>query len=166
MNKGTCKHFSCQGLTRLCAAGQDPDALAQAACAPGEDYKLGLAYRIPCHTREHDLDMFRRHGSKISAGIQRCLDQKAGCPDYAEPTAEEIAAHEAEMDAFMARFKLALPLIERIKREHQTSWSGIEPCPVCGANLTLRLNVFGRHGGTEKHLHGQCLTPGCLSWME
>jgi hypothetical protein len=160
MQKGHCKHCRHEGLKIICEKGLDPVAMAKAAALPGEDHKLGLMYRIPCSTRERNLQY------ATSPGQLHCLEQKATCDQYEDPTDQEIKDHEAAMDAMMKRFEMTLPLIDRIKKAHNESWSGIEECPICKGKLHLRLNCFGSFKGRQKHLHGQCETKGCLAWAE
>lgn len=40
------------------------------------------------------------------------------------------------------------------------SWAGVDECPVCKGKLYMS------HAAYNGHVHGQCETKGCLSWME
>lgn len=166
MTKGRCKHCSHQGLKIVCALGLDPEAMAKAACKPGEDYKVGLAFRIPCDSKEWEMDFFKRtqhRGPKDSPSAAQlaCIEQKAHCDKFTDPTDEEIAAHQASINDGIKRFKLTLPLIARIKKEHKgTNWKGVEVCPACNGRLHLT------HTECNGHVWGKCETEGCLAWME
>lgn len=167
MTKGRCKHCSHQGLKIVCALGLDPEAMAKAACKPGENYKVGLMFRIPCDSKEWDLSFGKRSrhdGSGtggLSAGQLACIEQKAHCDQFTDPTDEEIAAEEASMKDYMRRFSLMLPLIRRVKQEHKdTNWKGVEVCPACQGKLHMT------HASCNGHVWGACETEGCLSWME
>lgn len=167
MTKGRCKHCSHMGLKIVCALGLDPVAMAQAAAKPGEDYLSGLLFRIPCDSPEWHKDFERRTGP-LSDGQRQCLEQQAKCDKFESPTDAEIAAYEKECDDWDAKFKLVVPLIGRLKAQHNRSWKGVEVCPACGGKLHLQLNVyFSEHQGTtQKHMHGQCETDGCVRWAE
>lgn len=83
------------------------------------------------------------------------------CEKYEEPTAEDIAADDAAMEAAIARMKRTLPLCARIKAEHKgESWKGVETCPECGGKLHLS------HAAMNGHVWGKCETENCLAWME
>jgi len=83
------------------------------------------------------------------------------CTKYEEPTPEEIAAYEAEVAGMMSRFEKVLPVIHEIKKEHKgTSVKGVKKCPVCGGTLHFT------HAACNGHVHGECETTDCVSWME
>jgi hypothetical protein len=165
MEKGRCKHCRHEGLKITCALGLDPEAKAKAACPPGENYRDGLFYRIPCDSLA--WHQARRQRVPISGGQLHALNHHAECDQFADPTDAELAQQEEEMNAFMKRMDLLTPVIQRIKREHDQSWRGVVPCPVCGGGeLHLKLNVFGGIHGRQKHLHGKCATDLCVAWME
>ena len=128
---------------------------------------MGLILRIPCDSKERTAALFNRSG-KMSDGQRAAMEQKAHCDKFTEPTEEEIAADEAEMDRHMQRMQLTFAVIARVKKKHDKSWSGVEKCPVCGNKLHLQLNVFFSEyqGEHQKHLHGRCETQGCVAWME
>lgn len=104
--------------------------------------------------------------SKLSPGHSMPCYYIAGttpihCDKYERRTVEEVQAEDAEIEAHMAKFILVGPLVRRIKQEHKgESWSGVEACPVCKGKLHLS------HAGYNSHVHGQCETDGCVSWME
>lgn len=135
VRQGCCKHFT--GISdKCCAAGVSYDAVTK-------DFELAL----PCYTPR--------------SGRNADTRQKAVCDKYEDPTAEEIAAHEAETKAFMDRFTKTLPLIAKVKAEHKgQSWQGVEVCPVCSGKLHMS------HAACNGHVWGRCETEGCLSWME
>ena len=166
MTKGRCKHCSHQGLKIVCALGLDPVAMAKASCRLGEDYSLGLMFRIPCDSKEWDMAFWNRtrnDGSKsrMSASQLDCIEQKASCDQFTDPTDEEIKAHQDAITEHTKKFAMTLPLIRRIKQEHKgTDWKGVEVCPACQGKLHLT------HAAYNGHVWGQCETADCLSWME
>ena len=84
------------------------------------------------------------------------------CAHYEALTEQEIAEEIAWEKAEMAKFEKAMPLINRIKREHKRrDATGEEPCPACRIGM-LRWS----HSAINGHVHGCCSTEGCLSWME
>lgn len=90
-----------------------------------------------------------------------CINQKAHCDQFEEPTDAEVAAYEAEGEALVERFRLIAPLIDKFKLEHKgKSWQGIVECPVCKGKLHLS------HAALNGHVCGQCETEGCLGWIE
>lgn len=139
MRKGCCRHFT--GVAdKCCAVGVNYDDITT---VNGEQFALAL----PCYTPR--------------SGRSADPRPKASCDKYQEPTAEEIAAHQAELDASMERFKKTLPIIAKVKQEHQgQNWKGIEACPVCGGKLHMT------HAASNGHVWGKCETDNCLAWME
>jgi hypothetical protein len=167
MQKGRCKHCHRQGLKITCDQGLDPEAMAKAACRPGENYRAGLGLRVPCDSAAFDIELLSR-GGKPSQQQLDCIGQKATCGQFTEPSAEEIAAYEADLDAFSKNMEKVSSLVVRIKAAHAESWQGIETCPACSGKLHIKLNVFfsKMQGEDQKHCHGRCETPGCLQWAE
>ena len=91
-------------------------------------------------------------------------EPNAGC-DLAEfPTAEELAAEEAE---WAERFDNTRKARQAIVAHLGGTWkrgmgsvSGQVDCPMCGG--TLRFTRSGYNG----HIHAACMTDDCVSWME
>jgi hypothetical protein len=96
------------------------------------------------------------------------ISRKPKCSDFTDPTDEQILAHEAEMVNRENQIVALLPLMRRIKTEHNESWKGSEPCPVCGGLLLLSLAChFSGHQGTKKHTPASCSgRAGASGWME
>jgi hypothetical protein len=152
MKKGTCKHYT--GFTLFRTAGQCRAGVNYRDVTPDPDTS-GCALRIPCHTvcnfyQPGQLAEFARRGT---------------CAKYEEPTDAEVAAHEAEIEAMIAKSEAQMaattPLLKRIKKDHKgQDWQGVEVCPVCGGKLHLS------HAAYNGHVHGRCETEDCLNWME
>ncbi len=112
-----------------------------------------------------DMTDFRRNFAKIRS-ISPCINGHklanpiALCPHWLRVTRAqgEIAAdyYEAEMErtsaisAFVAEWRKKPP-IGKIE---------IVPCPACGGRLHLRQSAY------NGHVHGDCETAGCASWLE
>lgn len=82
------------------------------------------------------------------------------------PTAEELAAEEAEHKRrFEMVGKARAAIVERLGGPWKRGTPGAEgviDCPCCGGAKTLRFTRAGVNG----HVHANCLTKGCVSWME
>lgn len=105
------------------------------------DGKLGIGKSMPCYYVAGTIPIH--------------------CPKFELKTVDEIKEEDREMDLSMARFMLVGPLVRKIKETHKgKSWSGVEECPACKGKLHLS------HAAYNGHVHGNCETEGCLSWME
>ena len=84
--------------------------------------------------------------------------------DY--PTAEEMAAHDADMQARFERIgKARTAIVEHLGgpwKRGTPGASGKIDCPACGGKETLAFSRAGYNG----HIHAACLTEGCVSWLE
>lgn len=90
----------------------------------------------------------------------------AGCSLIDIPTAEQIAAEDAE---FRKRFELIGKARDAIVTHLGGPWKrgtagagGTIDCPACGAEKSLRFSRAGYNG----HIHAACKTEGCVRWME
>jgi hypothetical protein len=118
------------------------------ACAAGVNVRervggddLGWLGRIPCHP-------------SIRAGAHPAFT----CEHFAEPTAEELAQEKAASDASFKRIMKARAAILAAGAKPRTQ--GDLSCPVCEAG-TLRWSM-----ASNGHVHANCSTAGCVSWME
>ena len=89
----------------------------------------------------------------------------AGCALMEMPTAEQLAAEEAEMNARFekigkARAAIVASLGGPWKRG-KPSAAGVIDCPACGKEQTLQFSRSGYNG----HIHAACNTENCVSWM-
>ena len=163
MNKFTCKHHTGSYHNKTCAAGVVYADVTPNPTAPGS------MFREPCV--DHILRS-QFSGAPLSDGQFEQCRMQGTCEKRETPTPEEIKAWEEEQDRLTDRFDLVIPLIGKIKAEHNQSWAGVVECPVCKGQLHLRLNVFGGCAGgrcgtpMKKHLHGSCQTEGCVRWAE
>lgn len=89
-----------------------------------------------------------------------------GCPLIDMPTPEQIAAEEEE---WRKRFELIGKARAAIVDHCGGPWKkglygkrGVIDCPACGAKESLHFTRAGVNG----HIHAQCKTEGCVSWME
>lgn len=109
----------------------------------------------------HQFDGVRTHAKPSD---MPCLGEtpeaRSRCDKYSGFTVEEIAAAMAERDARWARMGT---IREAIMAEHKASRSngGQMTCPACNAGT-----VSWSRAHSNGHVHAQCSTPGCASWME
>jgi hypothetical protein len=146
MERGTCKHFRGLHHHSTCEAGVNVRQITG-----GPDAGWGI--RVPCR-KEVEV----RDGRPV---------ERAHCDLYEEPTAEEIAADEAEWEAIAAKsdrqMKAVEPLVLQIKRDNErVSATGVADCPACGGAGKLRWGIVGYNG----HVHMRCETEDCISFME
>jgi len=82
------------------------------------------------------------------------------CDKYEEPSQEDIAEYEAEMQKHIERQKKVFPLIGEMQKEFKgRNGQKVVECPECGGRLHLT------HAALNGHVWGQCETEGCYSWM-
>jgi hypothetical protein len=83
------------------------------------------------------------------------------CAKLRLPTADEIAAHEKWLDGRMGKLGVVMKgiLPWRQKNEGRSAQEVIE-CPACKGRLHLSIAAY------NGHVHGQCETDGCVSWVE
>lgn len=96
-----------------------------------------------------------------------CFGPNGSKCDKAEyPTAEEMAAHEADMQARFERIgKARNAIVEHLGgpwKRGTPGASGKIDCPACGGKETLAFSRAGYNG----HIHAACATEDCVSWME
>lgn len=84
----------------------------------------------------------------------------APCAKRQEPTREEAEAHTAKADASIARVLVSRAAIVAAEKGKPTGGRGTIPCPNCAGELKYRI------ASSNGHIHAQCSTEGCASWME
>lgn len=146
MKRHECVHYTgcLNPRTPTCKAGVN-----YRAHAGGDGF--GWVKRLPCFTLENG----------DPAAVVKC-------DHYFEPTAEEIAAHEAEVQTAIAKMMTAYSGNVRKWREAQ-GWSktnrvsaeGTVACEACGTGQ-IHLSMASYNG----HVWGKCTTADCVSWME
>lgn len=85
------------------------------------------------------------------------------CPHYQEPTAEEIAADEAEVEAILAKHRVVMGEVHKWRtwtKNNRVGKAEVIKCPACNGHLHLSQSAY------NGHVHGKCETAGCVSWME
>lgn len=135
---GRCKHYSGTGQNESCRAGVNYAQLA-------DDSRPGMLNRLPClRTHFHE-------------------DTVAECALREWHTPEEIAERVAKLRAGGLRTVTArAAIIDYLKSQGKPTRnvSGSIPCPICSKG------ALGFSIAYNGHCHGNCSTPGCVSWME
>lgn len=112
------------------------------------------------------FDSLSNYGTREFMDSCPCFGPRGGCEHAEYPTAEELAAAEAE---FAKRFEGTVNARAAIVESLGGPWkrgmpaaSGVIDCPVCDGEKSLRFSRSGYNG----HIHAACSTDGCVSWME
>jgi hypothetical protein len=87
---------------------------------------------------------------------------KERCPFYAEPTAEQVQADRAAMDAHLEKTMAAIKVAGawRVKPKPAQDRRDTVECPVCKGRLHLNQSAY------NGHVNGKCETADCVAWME
>lgn len=95
-----------------------------------------------------------------------CFGPQGACEKAEYPTAEEMAARDAEIAERFARIgKARDAIVESLGgpwKRGTPGASGAIDCPVCSGPKTLRFSRAGYNG----HIHAACTTDDCVRWME
>jgi hypothetical protein len=83
------------------------------------------------------------------------------CAKVRVPTTEDVTAHEAWLYSRMTIFSTVMKGIQpwRAKYKGKSAQEVVE-CPACKGRLHLSI------AACNGHVHGQCETTYCVSWME
>jgi len=132
MRQGICKHF--RGVHhRTCRLRLNWREITGGL-------NIGIIKRMPCFA-DHEGD--------------------ATCDEFEEPTAQELAEHEAGIQKRLEEIQKVWPLLAELKKRHgKVNTSGSVPCPICGGNLEYA--IVGYNG----HIQARCNTQGCVSLIE
>jgi len=105
-----------------------------------------------------------RYDSLPPGRLQCCFDDAVRtCEKYREPTAEEIAASEAEMEAALAKHRVVMTAIRPWRtwsKQNRVAKQEVIECPACQGRLHLSQAAY------NGHVWGKCETAGCVEWME
>lgn len=161
MSPGTCIHWN---------GWRD----AQSRCEAGFRYRevvgpepFGAFLRLPCiqyHVRPaHGKGTYVKAGERvIRVEVDRKGLPQAECACYIEPTDEQIQQDREETDAALERHMVAIKVSSawRVRPKPAQDRHEVLECPVCKGRLHLSQAAY------NGHVHGQCETKGCVSWME
>lgn len=112
------------------------------------------------------IKVYSLTGTKPGCGLLTpCRYIEGGTPvkcDKFTPTpVEQLKREDEAWESRKAEFMLVGTIVSAIKTEHKgANWSGTVECPACQGKLHVS------HAAYNGHVHGQCETDNCLSWME
>ena len=89
-------------------------------------------------------------------------DTAKPCPLREAPTDEQVEQDRIESEAYFQRAMAAIAVAGkwRVRPKPAQDRAEVVECPVCKGKLHLSQSAY------NGHVHGQCETPGCVSWME
>ena len=112
------------------------------------------------------FDSLPNHGTRDFMGSCPCFGPRSGCDLAAYPTAEELAEEDARINKRFEQInKARLAIVEQLGGPWKLGTpgaSGMIDCPICSGHDTLRFSRSGYNG----HIHAECITEGCVRWME
>lgn len=150
MKNNTCKHFNGTYHNTHCEAG-----VCYRDVTPEPDRQDGIGLRVPCRT-----ESIGNNPSQLKEFAKR-----GTCEKFQLPTAEEIAADEAEIAKLFERTDVARrAIVKHLGGPWKRGMPGVGgdiKCPICADGL-LRFSRAGING----HIHASCTTEDCVRWME
>ncbi len=166
MTPGTCIHY-----TGLQFVG---GAYRSGCCRAGVNYyekfngkRDGIMLRMPCiqfrTLPTHGNGTYIRPGEEtIRKEIDRRGETMIPCALYQEPTPEQVEEDRRETEKM---FRNTMTAVEvsctwRASPKPESDRREVIECPVCHG----RLHLF--QSAQNGHVHGNCETEGCVSWME
>lgn len=148
------------------------EEVSKLKCGPGYRGGWCIHYKAPPLLFERDQRHVCEAGVDIETfqkfDVRPCfLDNgksKPGalkCAHLRRPTQEEIAAHEQWHARRMNTLGAVMKAIEPWRKAHKgKSHAETIECPACKGRLHLSI------AACNGHVHAQCETEGCVSWME
>lgn len=139
-----CVHYRAPFHNKTCEAGVSYDEQMRTK----ELGRTGCMLRLPCVRSHHEES--ERRGEPLFE-----------CPKLQWPTIEESAAHEAETRRHMDKMMMVSGILSPLRKQHAgKNWAGVIECPACKGRLHVR------HHGYNNHVHVNCETHDCVSWIE
>lgn len=153
--RGKCVHFN--GVQNQC-------------CEAGVNYEEAFGkrdtetQRSPCLVEWKSHERIDGKTVPIWKPWGRPEQQIIPCAKFRLPTAEEIAADEAEFQSHLARMRVVFEVVKPWRswtRKNRVAKQEIIDCPTkCGGKLHLSQAAY------NGHVWGRCTTTDCVSWME
>lgn len=141
-DRNYCEHYAPQPgslKSDYCALGCGASELMKKARADGEP---NMTPCIGGHTTPNVLNL---------------------CPKWERRSLERAKERADEIEKMLERMQIVMPVVSKWRTWTETNrvskYEVIE-CPKCKGKLHLR------QSGYNGHVHGQCETEGCVSWME
>jgi hypothetical protein len=152
--RGKCVHFN--GMQNTC-------------CNAGVNYRQAFGRNRETH-REPCISEWKSHERVDGKMVPiwkpwgRPEQQVIPCDKFRLPTAEEIAADEAEFQRSLDRMRTVMAVVSKWRtwsRKNRVAKQEAIDCPTkCGGKLHLS------QAALNGHVWGRCTTPDCVSWME
>ena len=131
-----CVHYKPRGSKIECTAGAEIDKLQRVRARPD-----GLKW-APC-IEGHLLE-------------NAC----ALCPHWQRKSREDGEKYADQVEADLKRMTIIAPVVGAWREKEPRGKAEVIECPACKGRLHLSQSAY------NGHVHGQCETPGCVSWME
>lgn len=157
-----CQHYDPSGITMI--GGKEPHG----HCKAGVVYldQFGRAPDIP--DNQVNGRYFPSSGifTRIcctSGGKRAEWEQLAACPKWERRTVEQATKRADEFEEAMNRMSIVGPVVAAWRtwsKANRVGKAEVIECPACKGRLHLSQAAY------NGHVHGQCETEGCVSWME
>lgn len=131
-----CRHYNPD--TRFGMRGKKATRL----CDAGVSYDTFEAKETPC------------------IGGHKLPDALAVCPKWDRKTRAEGEKRADDIEAFLNRMRIVMPVVAEWRKKPPLGKREVIECPMCKGRLHLS------QAACNGHVHGQCETAGCVSWME
>lgn len=135
-----CQHYEMRGMPKRCLAGVEYDSVGKCSAVIAGNEKLPEAR--PCI-----------NGHLMPDALERC-------PKWLRKTREQGEKRFHEIEESMRRMRLVGPVVAEWRKRKPIGKSEVIECPACKGRLHLSQAAY------NGHVHGQCETQGCVSWME
>lgn len=105
-------------------------------------------------------------GIKAKLGAKPCMDGHKCesplelCPKWERQSLESAIERHARIEASFRHMAIVGPVVAEWRKRKPIGKQEIIECPACGGRLHLS------QAASNGHVHGQCETEGCVSWME
>jgi hypothetical protein len=132
-----CQHYARgTGAAMVCAAGCDINAVQRVVAG----------------------DRGRSWGPCIEGHTLR--EPLSHCSKWIRRTREQGEKRADDLERCLSRMTKVMPVVAEWRKKPPIGKAEVITCPACGGRLHLSQSSF------NGHVHGQCETSGCASWME
>jgi hypothetical protein len=138
-----CQHYETQGMPKTCKAGVVYESVGKIIPIIEGNEKRDDAR--PCVKGHLMTDALKR------------------CPKWLRRTREQGVERYEGMKAALERMRVVGPVVAAWRtwtKKNRVAKAEVIECPACKGRLHLSQAAY------NGHVHGQCETKGCVSWME
>lgn len=146
-----CQHYDAGGITMI--GGKEPNG----RCKAGVVYED--QFTNPDKSQPPHFGIFKRICC-MSGNERTHEEQIAACPKWLRRTREQGEALADDIEASMNRMRIVGPVVSEWRKRPPKGKQEVIECPACKGRLHLSQSSY------NGHVHGQCETEGCVSWME